>query len=80
MQMTSSQPSLLVMSKRSLPGVINFFRYNEKIINNSSKFLVFYLTNNIMILTLKQKIFNVEKGSTLKMLLSFDQGVMRLPS
>lgn len=46
--------------------------------SSSLKWLVFYFVNNIviMLITLKQNIFYVEKGATLKMSLSFDHMVM----
>ena len=71
-----------IMSQQQLSGVIGFASYSEKVINDSSKWLVvFYIINNniIKILTLKRNIFNDEKGSKLKMLPSFHHMAMQLP-
>ena len=61
-----------------LPHVITALQCRTRpMVNESNKRMEFYIMNNILFTRLgqKQKVFNVEKGSTLKMLLSFDHMV-----
>ena len=63
--MTQGNITANVTSQFQLVGVIHFTSYSEKVTNDSSKQLIFYMINNIITnLTMKQYISNVEQGST----------------